>query len=159
MILKNWRSKIEDQDHLKRSPLVIFTPKRSRSPLVILKIKIKDHDPCPSLLWTIVTGQYMMCENQATVQGLLRHILCGFSMTEQVRLCAVWPMENWLVYSLNQIQCWTTVRESYSRPLERGPLKKSCRKMRPFSQLQLCINPSIFLKGWVCPNRGSATPS
>ena len=46
-------------------------------------------------------------------------------MMEQVRLCAVWPMENWLGYSLNQRQGWTTVQESYSRVLERGPLVKS----------------------------------
>ena len=41
---------------------------------------------------------------------------------EQVRLCAVWPTENWLGSSLNQIQGWTTVRESYSRALEQRPL-------------------------------------
>ena len=47
--------KIEDQRskiNLKRSPLVIFSPKRSRSPVVILKIKIKDRDLCPSLYST-----------------------------------------------------------------------------------------------------------
>ena len=43
-------------------------------------------------------------------------------LTEQVRLCAVFPKENWLSSSLNQIQGWTTVRESYSRALEQGPL-------------------------------------
>ena len=43
-------------------------------------------------------------------------------MMEQVRLCAVWPMENWCGSSLNQIQGWTTVRESYSRALEQEPL-------------------------------------
>ena len=31
-------------------------------------------------------------------------------------------MENWPGSSLNQIQGWTTVRESYSRVLEQGPL-------------------------------------
>ena len=36
------RSKIKI--NLKRSPLVIFSPKRSRSLVVILKIKIKDRD-------------------------------------------------------------------------------------------------------------------
>ena len=39
-------------------------------------------------------------------------------MMEQVRLCAVSPMENWLGSSLNQIQGSTTVRESYSHALE-----------------------------------------
>ena len=43
-------------------------------------------------------------------------------MVEQVRLCAVWPMENWLGSFLNRIQGWTTVPESYSRALEQGPL-------------------------------------
>ena len=33
----------------------------------------------------------------------------GFSIMEQVRLCAVWHMENWLGSSLNDIQGWTTV--------------------------------------------------
>ena len=32
------------------------------------------------------------------------------------------PRENWLDFSLNQIQGWTTVREFYSRALEQGPL-------------------------------------
>ena len=43
-------------------------------------------------------------------------------MMEQVRLGDVWPMENWLGSSLNQIQGWTTVRELYSSALEQGPL-------------------------------------
>ena len=43
-------------------------------------------------------------------------------MKEEVKLCAVWPMENWIGYSLNQIQGWTTVRKSYSRVLEEGSL-------------------------------------
>ena len=44
------------------------------------------------------------------------------SMMKQVRLFDVWPTENWLGSSLNHIQGWTTVRESYSRALEQGPL-------------------------------------
>ena len=43
-------------------------------------------------------------------------------MMEQVRLCAVRHMENWLGSSFNQIQGWTPVRESYSFALEQGPL-------------------------------------
>ena len=35
--------------------------------------------------------------------------VCGFSVLEQVRLCAVWPTENWLGYSMNHIQGWKTV--------------------------------------------------
>ena len=44
--------------------------------------------------------------------------VCGFSMMEQVRLCAVNPLENWLGSSMNHIQGSTTVRESYSPALE-----------------------------------------
>ena len=64
-------------------------------------------------------------------------------MMEQVRLCSVWPMENWCGSSLNQIQGWTTVRESYSRALEQGPLlyrhpppspRGSCWQWQPTSQ-------------------------
>ena len=51
-----------------------------------------------------------------------RNLRRGFSTMAQVRLRAVWPMENWLGFSLNQIQGWTTVRESYSRALQQGPL-------------------------------------
>ena len=43
-------------------------------------------------------------------------------MMEQVRLRHVWPTENWLGSSMNHIQGWTTVRESYSRALEQGSL-------------------------------------
>ena len=46
----------------------------------------------------------------------------GFSMMEQVRLFAVWPMENWLGSSWNHMQGLTTVRESHSPALEQGPL-------------------------------------
>ena len=35
--------------------------------------------------------------------------VCGFSMIEQVRVCVVWPMENWLGSSMNHIQGWMTV--------------------------------------------------
>ena len=47
---------------------------------------------------------------------------CGFPKIEQVRVCAAWPMENWLGSSLKQIQGWNTVQESYSISLEQGLL-------------------------------------
>ena len=37
---------------------------------------------------------------------------------EQVRLCAVWPTENWLASSMNHIQVWVTVCERYCHALE-----------------------------------------
>ena len=65
---------------------------------------------------------------------------------EQVRLCAVWPLENWLGSSSNQSQRWTTVQESYSHALEQGPLdlrlsamsRNSCRMM---SSMELLPKP------------------
>ena len=62
---------------------------------------------------------------------ILRHSsdpVCGFSIMKQVRLWAVWPMENWLCSSLNHIQGWSTVRESYSRALEQVPLEEIGRQ-------------------------------
>ena len=41
---------------------------------------------------------------------------------ERVILCAVWPTENLPGSSLNQMEGWTNVRESYSRALEQRPL-------------------------------------
>ena len=38
--------------------------------------------------------------------------VCGSSMMDLVRLCAVSPMENRLGSSFNQIQGWTNVRQS-----------------------------------------------
>ena len=35
--------------------------------------------------------------------------VCGFSNTEQVRLCAVWTIENWHGSSMNHIKGWRTV--------------------------------------------------
>ena len=54
-------------------------------------------------------------------------------MMEQVRLCAVWPMENWLASSLNQIQGWTTLQESCSRALKQGSLPNSPHFTPPIS--------------------------
>ena len=43
-------------------------------------------------------------------------------MMEQVRLCAVWPMENWLGSSMNHIQGWMTFSECCRNALEKGYL-------------------------------------
>ena len=45
--------------------------------------------------------------------------VCGFSMMEQVRLCAVWPRENWLGSSMNQKQAWMTIWECCRHVLEK----------------------------------------
>ena len=58
---------------------------------------------------------------------------------EQVRLFAVWPMEHLLGSSLNHIQGWTTVRESYSHALAQGPLAAS-----GYSLLYKCLMPEFL---------------
>ena len=68
-------------------------------------------------------AEFLALKHDSRILGHSSHPVCGFPMMEQVRLCAVWPMENWLGSSLNQIQGWTTVRESYSSALEQGPLQ------------------------------------
>ena len=45
---------------------------------------------------------------------------CGFSMMEQVRLCAVKPTENRLGSSMNHFQGWKTVWICHCHALEKG---------------------------------------
>ena len=75
-----------------RDSLSLFSPFRSSST-----------SPSPEVL---------ALKHKSRISGQSSNPVCGFSMMEQVRLCAVWPMENWLGSSLNQMQGWTTVRES-----------------------------------------------
>ena len=51
--------------------------------------------------------EFLALKHESRILGLLSNTVCGFSMMEQVRLCAVWPMENWPGSFLNQIQGWT----------------------------------------------------
>ena len=67
-------------------------------------------------------SEFLALWHESRILGHSFNPVCGLSMMEQVRLCVFRPMENWLSSSLNQIQGWTTVRESYSRALEQGPL-------------------------------------
>ena len=68
-------------------------------------------------------GEFLALKHESRILGYSSNPVCCFSMTEQVRLCAVWPMENWLGSSFNHLQDWTTTRESYPRALEQGPLE------------------------------------
>ena len=67
---------------------------------------------------------FLALNHKSRILGHSSNPVCGFSIMEQVRLCAVWLMEG---SSLNHIQGWTTVRESYSRALEQGPLVPGCQ--------------------------------
>ena len=79
--------------------------------------------PLPFLLCLISSSpEFLSLKQESRILGHSSNSVCGFSMKEQVRLCAVWPMENFIGSSLNQTQGWTTVRESYSRALEQEPL-------------------------------------
>ena len=87
-------------------------------------------------------GEYLWSEflaprHESRILGHSSNPVCGFSMMEPVRLCAVLPMENWLGSSLNQLQGWTNVREFYSRALEQGPLLVVLQKLTVLSK-KLC---------------------
>ena len=49
-------------------------------------------------------AKFLALKHESRILGHSSNPLCSFSMMEQVRLCAVWPMENWHGSSLNQIQ-------------------------------------------------------
>ena len=80
-------------------------------------------------------SEFLALKHESRILGHSSSPVCGFSMMEQVRLCAVWPMYNWLGSSLNQIQGWTTIRESYSRALEQGPLIALVLYLAPLATL------------------------
>ena len=61
--------------------------------------------------------EFLALNHNSRILGQPSNPVCGFSVMEQVILCAVLPTENWLSSSLNQIQGWTTVQESYSRAI------------------------------------------
>ena len=48
--------------------------------------------------------EFLALKHESRIFGHSSNPLCGFSMMEQATLCAVWPMENLLGSSLNQIQ-------------------------------------------------------
>ena len=51
-------------------------------------------------------GEFLALKHESRILGYSSNPVCCFSMTEQVRLCAVWPMENMLGTSLNHIHGW-----------------------------------------------------
>ena len=69
--------------------------------------------------------EFLALKQESRILGQTSNPVCGFSMMEQVRLCSVWPMENWLGSPLNQIQDWTTVRESYFRAIRARTSERS----------------------------------
>ena len=44
---------------------------------------------------------FLALMHESRILGQLSNTVCGFSMMEQVRLCAVWPTETWLASSMN----------------------------------------------------------
>ena len=67
-------------------------------------------------------GRYCSYLLQNLVNDGMPNSVCCFSMMKQVRLCAVWPTENWLGSSRNHIQGWRTVWECWRHAFERGGL-------------------------------------
>ena len=51
----------------------------------------------------------LLLKHDSRILGQSSNSVCGFSMMEQVMLCAVWPAENWLGSSINHIQGMMTV--------------------------------------------------
>ena len=62
----------------------------------------------PSIIF-VPTWAEIYCESHdSSIFSQSSNPVSGFSMMEQVRLCALWPMQNWRGLSLNQIQGWRT---------------------------------------------------
>ena len=57
----------------------------------------------------LLYSEFLVLKHASRILGHSSNPVFGFSMMEQVRLCAVWPTENWLGSSMNHIQGWRTV--------------------------------------------------
>ena len=75
--------------------------------------------PCPyaqvPLCASVSQSEFLALKHKSGILGHSFNPACGFFIMEHSWICAVRPTENWLGSSLNQIQGWTTVQESYSR--------------------------------------------
>ena len=49
-------------------------------------------------------AEVLALKHDSRILGHSSNPVCGFSMMEQVRLCAVWLTKNWIGSSLNQIK-------------------------------------------------------
>ena len=46
-------------------------------------------------------AEFLALKHESSILGHSSNPVCGFSMIEQIRRCAVWPMGSWLDSSLN----------------------------------------------------------
>ena len=60
--------------------------------------------PFPLLSSFLSLREFLALKHESRILGHSSNPVCGFFMMEQVRLCAVWSMENWLGSSLLQIK-------------------------------------------------------
>ena len=79
----------------------------------------------------VMSGILFLKHHSSIFRQSSKHV-CGFSMMEKVRLCAVWHTENWLSSSMNHIQGWITVWECYCHALEKGCLYVMCAPQSPY---------------------------
>ena len=77
--------------------------------------------------------------------------VCGFSMMEQVRLCAVWPTESWIGSSMNHIQGWMPVWICYCHALEKGCLTSGRQQPPPTTTTMTAMPPPRTT--WTRPRR------
>ena len=87
---------------------------------------------------SLFSTEFLALKHKSRILAHSSNNVCGFSMMEQVIMCPVWPKENLLGSSLNQIQ------GSYSRALEQGPLRVrresiGCRPRPPIELCSSCI--------------------
>ena len=51
----------------------------------------------------VIPSDIIVLKHDSSILRQSSNPVCGLSMMEQVRLCAVWPTENWLTSSMNHI--------------------------------------------------------
>ena len=78
----------------------------------------------------IPQADILFLKHACSILKLSCNPVCGFSIMEQVRFCAVWPMENWRGSSMNHIQSRASYLSQYVFPCDCLRMLQACFRQR-----------------------------
>ena len=92
-----------------RSPFIVIRPNKLLLLQVTFLMMPLEIGWAATVMWTagdvLCRIDILFLKHDSSIFRQSTYSVCGFSMIEQVRLCAVWPMENWLYL----LQGWKSV--------------------------------------------------
>ena len=92
-----------------RSPFIVIRPNKLLLLQVTFLMMPLEIGWAATVMWTagdvLCRTDILFLKHDSSIFRQSTYVVCGFPMIEQVRLCAVWPMENWLYL----LQGWKSV--------------------------------------------------